>query len=167
MTDRILTADEIMRLAREYQNLRQWEGVRDFVLALFGERAREATIHITSQYNDFRYDDQIEITVFDQQGQPLGYDWETFWWQQFPLRQTKHLPEEDHTENVVDLWVPEEMTSDAALSEEIRNAIQTLFAQTVGIELIENGTDHDPISLTFHLEKPPTVRYPVVYVVEP
>lgn len=169
MPDYILSPDEIIQLAREYENVRRWEGVRDFVFTLFGAQAAYATLTIVSVYNDSSCDDEIEITVLDKNGQPLGYDWNSPWWHQFPLTYEEFInayqQEPQSEEYQHDFWVSKELTFSQDLQQEITNALQTLLVQTVGIELVANGRDHDPIAFTFQLDTPPPVRFPLVYAV--
>lgn len=183
MTDRILTPDEIIQLGREYESLRCWEGVREFAHMLFGPAACTVSISIISEYNDFRYDDEIKLVVQDREGNPLDYDLTLPWWMEldhsldgrlFPAIQAAHEEEQAYNDGTVSDKSAQPEGIDLhplyydfdIIYEQMKDAINALFTEKIGLEVIENGDQHDPISLEFDLTTPPQPSFPAVYVVE-
>ncbi len=184
MTDRILTPDEIIQLGREYESLRCWEGVREFAHMLFGPAACTVSISVMSRYNDSRYDDEITLVVQDREGNPLGYDFTLPWWVEldrslkghlFPAIQARREEEQTYNDDTVsgesaqprsiDLY-PYCPCCDLDIDEQMKDAINALFTEKIGLEVIEDGNQHDPISLEFDLTAPPQPSFSVVYVTE-
>jgi hypothetical protein len=76
------------------------------------------------------------------------------WWSQFSLSPAE---EEEITES-------ERIDLHPIDSAEINQDLMALLNEKIGLELIENGAEHDPITMTFRLDTPPAISFPMVYV---
>src|SRR5215469_16822778 len=93
MTYRQLTRDEIILLGQELDDLRHWEGARDYVSALYGLEPSSAGHHphqITiSGVSEFQggagFRESVTIIVTDTRKIILSYDFSRYWWSQFNL----------------------------------------------------------------------------------
>ena len=174
MVDRLLTPDEIIQLGQAHRYLRQWERARDFVFALFGSKAHEATLGTTSIYNDFRYNDELFIFVLDSQGRRLSFDCNLPWWKQFPIHpvtlqqaiaQPTNAQDQDRAVinyNEDTFSFPEDVDFDDA-SELINQAIHLFFEETIEVTLVNNGAAHNGPSYTFFFDQPPVLPFQEVY----
>jgi hypothetical protein len=158
VTYRELTRDELIRLGRELENYRRWEGVRDYVEALYAPGAHQVTISVLSEYNDNGYDPQVSVIVTDAAGDPLPYDAGRPWWARFAIT----------PEQMAEVAQDRSGNLDAAyaLGEEVLSALQTFCAEQLGIEFIEHWQPRDPVTYTFEVGTPPAVSHPKVFVVE-
>src|SRR5579883_2915984 len=95
MAYRQLTRDEIIQLGQELDDLRHWEGARDYVSALYGldstysphgHRPHQITISIVSEpQQNYRFRDAAIIIVTDAENNLIPYDFSRYWWSQFTL----------------------------------------------------------------------------------
>jgi hypothetical protein len=98
-TYRELTFEEIIQLGQELENYRRWQGVRDYVAALYGPRAHQVTISTMSEYNDSSYNERMSILVTDRDGELLPPDFTLPWWSQFELEPERVQEYREHLED--------------------------------------------------------------------
>src|SRR5262249_4491809 len=79
----LLSSQDITGAGRERDALARWSGVRQYVHALYSERAVQAEVTAFSRYNDNTYDRDIRLNVFDAGGVRLFYDLRLPWWERF------------------------------------------------------------------------------------
>jgi hypothetical protein len=157
MTYRQLTAEEIIRLGQEMENRQRWERVREFVALLYGPRAHQVTISVTSEYNDSGYDEQVSILVTDQEGEPVRYDFSMPWWSGFVLsKDTIAEYQQDASGRLDALW-------DSDGRERAHGALKALVTEKLGIDFLEHWQPFDPITYTYVVDTPPAVSFSAVY----
>jgi hypothetical protein len=173
MNYRQLTRDEIIQLGQELDDLRRWEGARDYVSALYGlgsshsspeHRPHQITISIVSEFkrgSDFSrgYGEDVNIIVTDSQNHPVPYDFTRYWWSQFTL------DEKAKRESLQDTSGKLEHVAHLG-DESLLNALEDLCTEKLGIEFLAHAQRHDPITYTYLIDTPPSVSFPAVYVPE-
>ncbi|HLW03852.1 MAG TPA: hypothetical protein VKT82_34715 [Ktedonobacterales bacterium] len=158
MSYRRLSAEEIIFLGQQLEDLHRWEQVRDFVFALYGPAAHEVTISVLSQYNDSSYDEEANIIVTNREGDRLSYDFSLPFWTPFdipPERIAEFL--EDNNGN---LWEA------SALGEQVEEALRVFCTDKLGFEFLEHWEPRDPIVYIYTVGTPPELLYTDVYVEE-
>ena len=169
MAYRQLTRDEIIQLGQELDDLRQWEGARDYVSALYGldstysphgHRPHQITISIVSEpQQNYRFRDAAIIIVTDAENNLIPYDFSRYWWSQFTLN--KAAIEEFLRDTSGKLAHARLLGDEAILS-----ALEALCTEKLGIEFMEYDRRHDPITYTYIIDTPPSISYTAVFVPE-
>jgi hypothetical protein len=170
MTYRRLTADEIIQLGQELVDVRRWEGARDFVSALYGLGARaphSLTPHqviilvesaLTWEASRRQYQDTVSVLVEDANRRLLPYDLSRYWWSQFTLNaEVADRLAQDATGSLLVANTPGDDT--------LYQALRNLCAEKLGVEFSLYDQPHDPITYTYLIDTPPSVSFPMVYVV--
>jgi hypothetical protein len=169
MTYRQLTRDEIIRLGQELDDLRHWEGARDYVSALYGlepsprgshhgHQPHQITISCVSEFQgggDLR--EAVSIIVTDTRNNVLNYDFSRYWWSQFNLDQ---LAIERFLHDNSGKLGHANILGD----ERIVPALEDLCSQKLGINFAGPARRHDPVTYTYHIDTPPSISFPAVYV---
>jgi hypothetical protein len=160
---RQLTADEVMKLGQEIENYQRWEAVRDYVFTLYSPQAHHVTYSVISAYNDSSYDEELAVSVTDQDGVELSYDFTLPWWRQFAIDEeqiAEFKENEEHTEHdaVSQAWWD--------FGDTVKDALHDFTTEKLGIEFLERWENFDPISFDFVLGDPPVISYPQVFVME-
>ncbi len=162
---RELTPDEIIQLGQELENYRRWQGVHDYVAALYGPRAHQVTISTMSEYNDSSYDERVGILVTDRDGELLQPDFTLPWWSQFelaPERIQEYLEDKSGAVDSfygIDNCEPHGYDGGSAYA-----AVKALVTEKLGLEFLEHWQPHDPVTYTFVVDTPPAISHPHVYV---
>jgi hypothetical protein len=152
---RRLSAEEIILLGQEWENYQRWERVREYVTMLYPPEAHEITISVISEYNDSSYDDRAHVLVADRDGGLLSYDFSRPWWGQFDITDQERV--EILEDNSGDIRNAPAMAAEA---------IERLVADLLSVELIETWQPRDPITYTYVVDIPPTIRFAEVLVAE-
>ncbi|SRR6266568_4169098 len=78
---RILTKDEIIALADEYEALDRWTTVHDWAMKYYGEQATTVDVDIEYRFNDGdpEYPSVSDVTVSDAAGNILEFDEAEHW----------------------------------------------------------------------------------------
>lgn len=171
MTYRQLTRDEIILLGQELDDLRHWEGARDYVSALYGlepspnghhhhhsDHPHQITISCVSEFQGgtgFR--EAVSIIVTDARKNVLSYDFSRYWWSQFNLSQETIAQFLRDTSGKLE-------HADILGDERIIPALEDLCSQKLGINFAEQSRRHDPVTHTYYIDTPPSVSFPAVYV---
>jgi hypothetical protein len=132
---RLLTADEIIQLGQELERYRRWEQVREYVLTLYGPAAYEVTISVYSRYNDENYDQEANIIVTNQAGEPISFDFSLPWWSAFDLAAEDVKTFLDNDEG--------DLSDAYDLGGQVHRALEDYCREKIGIELLEDVGDHD------------------------
>jgi hypothetical protein len=173
MNYRQLTRDEIIQLGQELDDLRHWEGARDYVSALYGlgsahsspdRRPHQITICIVSEFkggSDFTrdYREEVSIIVTDAENHYVPYDFSRYWWSRFTLdeKAAKEFPQDTSGK----------LTHASRLGDEfLLSALEDLCKEMLGIEFLPHQQRHDPITYTYIIDTPPTISFPAAYVLE-
>ena len=168
MPYRQLSRDEIIQLGRDLEDLARWERARDYVSALYGLEPRghassgphQITIAVVTTLTRQRdYEETVEIVVTDAENHPLPYDLARYWWAQFSLTAEERAAIEANT------------TGKLADIREINwaayDGLRDLCDELLGIMPHDQiAIRQDPITFTYLLDTPPTLRIPAVYVDE-
>lgn len=168
MTYRQLTRDEIILLGQELDDLRHWEGARDYVSTLYGlepsphapfsHQPHQITISCISEFQE-RGDSRevVSIIVTDTERHILRYDFSRYWWSQFSLNQQAISQFLDDTSGKLE-------HANILGDERIVPALEDLCTEKLGIEFGEHARRHDPITYTYFIDTPPSISFPAVYV---
>ncbi|HLY31219.1 MAG TPA: hypothetical protein VKQ36_09320 [Ktedonobacterales bacterium] len=168
MAYRLLTRDEIIQLGRELEDVRRWEGACDYVSALYGldarkphgQRPHQITISITSERKGrLLHHDTVSVIVTDVENHPLPYDLSRYWWSQFTLSEERVAALLRDTSGTLE-------TAHDPDDETLYDALRDLCAEKLGIEFLDYEEPHNPITYTYLIDAPPSVRFPAVYVAE-
>jgi hypothetical protein len=170
MTYRQLTRDEIILLGQELDDLRHWEGARDYVSALYGlERSpdghphhpghhpHQITISCVSEFQGDNFREVVSIIVTDARKSILSFDFSRYWWSQFNLKQETIAEFLRDTSGRLE---HAEILGD----ERIVPALQDLCSQKLGINFADQARRHDPVTYTYFIDTLPAVSFPAVYV---
>jgi hypothetical protein len=157
----ILSGQEIILAGQEYTALARWQGARDYVHTLYGERAVRADVIAFSRYNDNTYDRDLRLDVFDATGTRLFYDLHLPWWERFAFSEAyidEYIAEHDPNQ-------PAETEFDSAsLGDEPAQAeIEWLATLLLGAEFFETRRPWDTDTLTYDLTHPPALRFPELW----
>jgi hypothetical protein len=163
-TYRELTSDEIIQLGQEVENYRRWQGVCEYVEALYGPRSHQVTISTMSEYNDSSYDERVSILVTDRDGELLPPDFALPWWSQFALvpKRIQEYPEDKS--GAVDSFYGIDGREGVHDGGTAYAAVKALVTEKLGLEFLEHWQPHDPVTYTFVVDTPPAVSHPHVYV---
>jgi hypothetical protein len=169
MAYRQLTRDEIILLGQELDDLRHWEGARDYVSALYGlepspdghhhgHHPHQITISCVSEFQGgVSFREAVTIIVTDTRKNILGYDFSRYWWSQFNLNQeaiTKFLRD---TSGKLE-------RAQILGDDRIVPTLEDLCSQKLGIDFAEQARRHDPVTYTYYIDTSPSVSFPAVYV---
>jgi len=159
MSYRRLSAEEIIFLGQQLEDLRCWEQVRDFVLALYGPAAHQVTISALSEYNDSSYDERANIIVTDREGNRLFYDFSLPFWAPFELtpENIQTFLEDEDSGNLVNA---------SYLGPGVYEALEHFCTDKLGIEFLEHWEPQDPVVYIYVVGTPPELLYSEVYVEE-
>ncbi len=159
-TGAALAVSEIIAAGAEREALARWSGVREYVHALYGERAVRADVSAFSRYNDSTYDRDIKLDVFGAAGTRLFYDLRLPWWQRFAFSEQEiatYAREHD----------PDEPTSaeyDSAYGYEVDTRaggeIERLATVLLGADFIETRSQWDTDTSSYDLTRAPELRFP-------
>ena len=169
-TYRELTADEIIQLGQEVENYCRWQGVREYLDALYGPRAHQVTISTMSEYNDSSYDERVSILVTDRdKGDLVPPDFTLPWWSRFtlaPERVQEYL--EDKSGAVDAFYGIDSIDGDGGSHDggAAYAAVKALVTEKLGLEFLEHWQPHDPVTYTFIVDTPPAISHPRVYVAD-
>jgi hypothetical protein len=158
MSYRRLSAEEIIFLGQQLEDLQRWEQVRDFVLALYGPAAHQVAISLLSEYNDSGYDEEANIIVTDRDENRLPYDFSLPWWARFEIT-PEHISEflEDNDGDI---------GGTSALGHQVEEALRVFCTDKLGFEFLEHWEPRDPVVYMYTIGEPPELLYTEVYVEE-
>ena len=158
MSYRVLSAEEIILLGQQLENYRRWKEVCDYVRALYGPAAHQATISVISEYNDSSYDEKLNIIVTDREENRLSYDFSLPWWSAFELhpRSIEVFVDDDDG----DIW------AGSTLGSEVYTALKAFSTEKLGVEFLEHWEPQDPITFTYIIDTPPPISFAEVFVEE-
>jgi hypothetical protein len=169
MTYRQLTRDEIILLGQELDDLRHWEGARDYVSALYGlepssdghhhgHHPHQITISCVSEFQGgVSFREAVTIIVTDTRKNILSYDFSRYWWSQFNLNQEAIAKFLRDTSGKLE-------SAHTLGDERIVSALEDLCSQKLGIDFAEQTRRHDALTYTYYIDTPPSVSFPAVYV---
>jgi hypothetical protein len=169
MNYRQLTRDEIIQLGQELDDVRRWEGARDYVSALYGldssnsspdHKPHQITISIVSEYQGGRdYSEAVSIIVTDTLNHPVPYDFSRYWWSQFTLdEKAKKEFLQDTSGKLAHASLLED--------ESLLNALEDLCKEKLGMAFLPHEQRHDPITYMYIIDSPPSISFPAVFVPE-
>jgi hypothetical protein len=170
MTYRQLTRDEIILLGQELDDLRHWEGARDYVSALYGlepspdrhqhgHHPHQITISCASEFQGDNFREAVSIIVTDTRKNIVSYDFSRYWWSQFNLQQETIAQFLRDTSGKLE-------RAEILGDERIVPALLDLCSQKLGINFAEQARRHDPVTYTYYIDTPPSVSFPAVFVLD-
>ena len=158
MSYRVLSAEEIILLGQQLETYRRWKEVCDYVRALYGPEAHQATISVISEYNDSSYNEKLNVIVTDREENRLPYDFSQPWWAQFDLdpRNIQSFIDDDDGA----IW------ASSTLGSGVYKALESFSTEKLGIEFLEHWEPQDPVTFTYTIDEPPPISFAEVYVEE-
>jgi hypothetical protein len=156
-----LASQDIVAAGRERTALARWQGAREYVHTLYGERAVRADVIAFSRYNDNTYDRDIRLDVFDATGTRLFYDLRLPWWERFTFSDAdiaqysaEHDPEQP---------VDTEYDAAAVNDELTQGEIEWLATLLLGAAFFATRRPWDTDMVTYDLTQAPILRFPVLW----
>ncbi|HEV2456985.1 MAG TPA: hypothetical protein VGS80_01370, partial [Ktedonobacterales bacterium] len=158
-----LSTEDIIQAGLEREMLQRWQGTRQYVHALYGERATTVQVTMYSRYNDFTYDRDVELDVRDTGGLRMFYDLRLPWWERFAFTKQEiasyaeeHIP----TAEVDDKYREYDAAYDDDVNTRAGGEIERLAALLLGADFIATRKAWDPDAASYDLTQPPLLRYP-------
>src|SRR5581483_1357351 len=148
--ERLLTAKEIMKLAKEHPMLERWEQVQQQALALRGERAYKVEVVAVREHDNKCPATTCHVTIYDQNDNML--------WQN-----GSNPPEHDGEELLDDETDSED---DEDLYAEVVAHLNKLDSGEVDSTVAPASSAFNsfpPSTETYWLDRPPVLSFPVVY----
>jgi hypothetical protein len=161
-----LTGGEVVAAGREREALVRWTGTRDYVHALYGEHAVRTDVTAFSRYNDFTYDRDIRLDVFDAAGARLFYDLRLPWWERFAFTEQEiaaYAEEHDAAEAPDTEY---DMARGYEVDVRARDEIERLATLLLGVDFIATRSPWDSDTTSYDLTRPPELRFPRLWVEE-
>lgn len=156
-----LASQDIVAAGRERTALARWQGAREYVHTLYGERAVRADVIAFSRYNDNTYDRDIRLDVFDTTGTRLFYDLRLPWWERFAFSEAdiaKYIAEHDPEQPVDTEYDVASVDDELAQGE-----IQWLATLLLGAEFFDTRRPWDTDTVSYDLTQAPVLRFPVLW----
>lgn len=162
-----LVQTDIIQAGREREALVRWQGVREYVQTLYGDRAVKTDVTMFSRYNDNTYDRDIRLEVFDAAGTLLFYDLRLPWWERFAFSEQEiasYVEGHDPAASVVDLEY--DIAGDAEVDARAGREIEWLATVLLGADFIATRNWWDTDAVSYDLTQPPPLRYSHVWAEE-
>jgi hypothetical protein len=168
MPYRQLSREEIIQLGRDLEDQARWEGARDYVSALYGLEPRgqasagphQITIVVVTTQTHLRdFEEMVEIVVTDTENHALPYDLSRYWWMQFSLT--------DEERTAIEANASGKLAAIREINRTVYDGLCDLCHEFLGIT--PRGRipmRQAPITFTYLLDSPPTLRIPALYVDE-
>jgi hypothetical protein len=158
-----LAGEDIVAAGQERTALARWQGARDYVYTLYGERAVRANVIAFSRYNDNTYDRDIRLDVFDATGTRLFYDLHLPWWERFSFSEAdiaNYIAEHDPKQSA-----DAEYDAAAVYDEDdlVQGEIEWLATLLLGAEFFDTRHPWDTDTLSYDLTRPPALRFPELW----
>jgi hypothetical protein len=159
----MLASEDIVAAGHEHAALAHWQGARDYVHTLYGERAIRAEVIAFSRYNDNTYDRDLRLDVFDATGIRLFYDLRLPWWERFAYSEEEIAEyNAEHDPNQ-----PADTEYDSAYGsvtdEQAQSEIEWLATLLLGAEFIATRRPWDTDTLSYDLTEAPVLRFPELW----
>jgi hypothetical protein len=155
-----LAAQDIVAAGQERTALARWQGAREYVYTLYGERAVRADVIAFSRYNDNTYDRDIRLDVFDATGTRLFYDLRLPWWERFAFSEADiaRYDAENDPETTQTEYDPASVDDELAQGE-----IEWLATLLLGAEFFDTPRPWDTDIVSYDLTHAPVLRFPVLW----
>ncbi len=147
---RQLTPTDIIHIGYQYEVHAYWGQVRVVAMALFGARVAGVTIAQVDVPVEGHVLRGVQIVATDAAGLVLHYDFTTPWWvPHLPTRQRARYA----TAHLADLAA----SVGSAFPPNLREALQALCEERLGMEFLQQWEDHVPRTWMFDCRTPPPV----------
>ena len=156
-----LASEDSVAAGRERTALARWQGAREYVHTLYGERAVRADLIAFSRYNDNTYDRDIRLDVFDATGIRLFYDLRLPWWERFAFSEADiahYDAEHDPNESVGTEYDAASLDDELAQGE-----IEWLATWLLGAEFFDTRHPWDTDTVSYDLTRAPGLRFPELW----